>query len=96
MSLKWQEYEFDVGFGIGVSYGYATLGTIGAETYQNYTAIGTVVNVASRLSDMADDDEVLVTQRVKTEAGEGFEFELKDKLELEGISRTINIFRLIE
>ena len=95
LSQQWQEYEFDVGFGIGISYGYATLGTVGADSYQNYTAIGTVVNVASRLSDMADDDEVLVTQRVKTEAGDRFEFGLKDKLALKGITRAINVFSFV-
>lgn len=96
LSQQWQEYEFDVGFGIGISYGYATLGTVGTDNYQNYTAIGTVVNVASRLSDMADDDEVLVTQRVKKEASDGFKFELKDKLALKGIARTINVFKLMD
>ncbi len=57
--------------------------------------MGTVVNVASRLCDVAEDKEVLVTQRVKTEAGDAFNFESKGQLELKGLTRPITVFALI-
>lgn len=95
MSARWQDYDYDLGYGIGVSYGYATIGTVGSENYQNYTAVGTVVNVASRLCDVAEDKKVLVTQRVKTEAGDAFSFESKGQLELKGLTRPITVFALI-
>ena len=71
---QWRSYDYDLGFGIGLSYGYATLGLVGSQNHQNYTAIGPSVNIASRLCDHASDGEVLATQRVRTEAPE-FEFE---------------------
>jgi adenylate cyclase len=43
----------DLGFGIGIAQGFATLGTIGFEGRRDYAAIGTVSNVASRLCDEA-------------------------------------------
>jgi len=92
---EWQKYEYDLGFGIGVSYGYATLGVVGTENNQNYTAIGTAVNVASRLCDRASDGQVLVTQRICTEVGKAFEFEFIGKVELKGVSRSMNVFELL-
>src|SRR5262249_51378604 len=45
---KWRDLGHDLGFGIGIAHGFATLGTIGFEGRRDYAAIGTVSNVASR------------------------------------------------
>lgn len=90
---KWQKYEYDLGFGIGMSYGYATLGIVGSKSHQIYAAIGTAVNIAARLCSYASDGEVLLTQRLYTEAGNEFEFEDAGNLELKGVSRPIHTFR---
>ena len=50
---KWRRLGHELGFGIGIAHGYATLGTIGFEGRFDYAAIGTVSNVASRLCDEA-------------------------------------------
>lgn len=92
---NWYRFEFDIGFGIGVSYGYATLGLVGGEKHHNYTAIGTPVNVAARLCDVASDGEVYVTQRIVAELEGIFEFEKVDKMELKGVSSPLNVFRLL-
>ena len=91
---NWQKYEYDLSFGIGLSYGYATLGVVGSEKHQNYTAIGPAINIASRLCDGASDGQVLVTQRVCTEVGDAFTFEPVGELELKGVSRAMNVFSL--
>lgn len=91
---NWQKYEYDLSFGIGLSYGYATLGVVGSEKHQNYTAIGPAINIASRLCDAASDGQVLVTQRVCTEVGDAFTFEAVGELELKGVSRAMNVFSL--
>lgn len=60
---RWARAGFGLGYGIGVAYGYATLGTIGFEGRYDYTAVGTVVNLAARLCGEAAEGEVLVDQR---------------------------------
>jgi class 3 adenylate cyclase len=54
----------EIGFGIGVAHGFATLGTIGFEGRFDYAAIGTVSNVASRLCDEAKPGQILISPRV--------------------------------
>ena len=64
LTEKWRELGHDVGFGIGIAHGYATLGTIGFEGRFDYAAIGTVSNVASRLCYEAKPGQILVSPRV--------------------------------
>src|SRR6266849_6216903 len=60
----WRRRGFEIGFGIGVAQGYATLGRIGFEERVDYTAIGTVTNLAARLCGEAQDGQILVSKRV--------------------------------
>jgi adenylate cyclase len=53
----------EIGFGIGIAHGFATLGTIGFEGRFAYAAIGTVSNVASRLCDEAKPGQILISPR---------------------------------
>ncbi|MDU0341162.1 adenylate/guanylate cyclase domain-containing protein [Bosea rubneri] len=55
-----QELDHGLGFGVGLAMGPATVGRIGSEGRLDYTAIGTVVNLASRLCSDAGDGEILV------------------------------------
>jgi adenylate cyclase len=64
LTAKCRELGHDVGFGIGIEHGYATLGTIGFEGRFDYAAIGTVSNVASRLCDEAKPGQILISPRV--------------------------------
>jgi class 3 adenylate cyclase len=61
---KWRKLGHTLGFGVGIAQGYATLGRIGFEGRYDYTAIGTVANLASRLCDEAKPGQILVSQRV--------------------------------
>ena len=60
----WRERGRELGFGVGISQGYATLGQIGFAERSGYTAIGTVCNVAARLCAEAKDGQILLSQRV--------------------------------
>jgi class 3 adenylate cyclase len=63
LTAKWERRGFHLGYGIGVSFGYATLGVMGFEGRYDYTAVGPVVNLAARLSDEAGNGEVLIDER---------------------------------
>ena len=63
LTEEWDHKGFHLGFGIGIAFGYATLGTIGLDTRGDYTALGPVVNLASRLCDEAKNGEILIDQR---------------------------------
>src|SRR6266576_3961022 len=56
----WHRHGHDLGFGVGISQGYATLGQIGFAERMDYTAIGTVPNLAARLCSEAKDGQILI------------------------------------
>ena len=57
---RWHHLGFELSYGIGVAYGYATLGVFGFQGRDDYAALGTVVNLAARLSDHAAPREILL------------------------------------
>jgi adenylate cyclase len=92
LAAGWSRRGNDLGFGIGIAQGYATLGRIGFEGRSDYAAIGSVTNLAARLCDAAGTGQILVAQRVFT-AAEGLAFgEPVGELELKGFSRPIRTF----
>ena len=61
MTATWSGLGHEIGFGIGIALGFATLGTIGFEGRFDYAAIGTVSNMASRLCDEAKPGQILIS-----------------------------------
>ena len=80
---------FDLGFGVGIAHGYATLGRIGFKGRFDYAAIGAVTNLASRLCDEAKDRQILIDGRVCTAVEEIAELEALQDLQLKGFHRPI-------
>src|SRR6267378_1379653 len=64
MSADWSKRGYELSLGIGIAQGYATIGAIGFEGRWDYSAIGTVTNLAARLCGEAAGDEILISQRV--------------------------------
>ena len=91
----WQQKGYDIHVGFGIHTGYATVGFIGYEGRRDYAVIGNVTNLAARLSDASDGGEVLVSGSVIAELKNGFETEQAGTLELKGISRPQQVFRLL-
>jgi class 3 adenylate cyclase len=58
----WRKRGYEIGFGMGLAMGWATVGRIGYEGRIDYTAIGNVVNLAARLCSAAEDRQILVDQ----------------------------------
>ena len=63
LAEAWRRRGHELGFGVGISMGYATLGRIGFEGRFHYAAIGSVVNLAARLCGEAKDGQILATPR---------------------------------
>ena len=96
LSAEWRRRGHELGLGIGIATGYATLGRIGFEGRYDYAAIGVVANLASRLSDAASPDEILISQRVQAAVEGAAVTEPVDELRLKGFSRPVAAFRVLE
>jgi class 3 adenylate cyclase/HAMP domain-containing protein len=64
LTERWRNRGHDLGFGIGIALGYATLGQVGFEQRLEYAAIGSVTNLASRLCGEAKAGQIVVSRRV--------------------------------
>jgi class 3 adenylate cyclase len=64
---SWSAKGHTIGFGVGIAMGPAIVGTVGYEGRLDYTAIGSVVNLASRLCGLARDTQILVDPIVAAE-----------------------------
>jgi len=94
LSAGWRKLGHRLGFGVGISLGYATVGMVGFEGRYDYTANGSVVNLAARLCDEAGDGEILLSARAfaaleeRVEPGPGIELVLK------GFHQPVEVFRV--
>ena len=89
---EWAQNGLDLGFGVGIAQGFATLGRIGFEGRYEYSAIGSVVNLAARLCAAAQTWQILVTQRVLSGAQDYVVSTSVGDLELHGFSRAVRAF----
>jgi adenylate cyclase len=92
---KWRRLGHEIGFGIGVAHGFATLGTIGFEGRFDYAAIGTVSNVASRLCDEAKPGQILISPRVLMAVEDAVTVESVGDFMLKGISRPVAAYNVL-
>jgi class 3 adenylate cyclase len=95
LALSWRRRGHDLGFGIGVAQGYATLGRVGFEGRSDYTAIGSVINLSARLCAEAAAGQILVTQRVMSATDDVVDSKHVGDLALRGFSRPISVFDVI-
>jgi GAF domain-containing protein len=85
----------DIGFGIGIEHGFATLGTIGFEGRFDYAAIGTVCNVASRLCDEATPGQILISSRVLMSVESVVKAEPVGEFAIKGIRRPMFAYNVL-
>ena len=95
VAADWRKRGYDLGLGVGITTGYATLGRIGFEGRYDYAAIGSGVNLAARLSDVAAPGEILISQRLQAALEDRVETEAVDALQLKGFSKPVDAFRVI-
>lgn len=90
----WRKRGHELGFGVGITFGYATLGRLGVAGRFEYEPNGTVVNLAARLCAEARDGQILVGRRVRAAVETVVETERLPDLELKGLPRPVAVFNL--
>lgn len=93
--VGWQKRGHQLGFGIGIDQGYATLGKIGFEGRFDYAAIGTVTNIASRLCDTAEAGQILISQRVYCAVEELVDVNSLGEIPLKGLTHTTKVYDVL-
>jgi class 3 adenylate cyclase len=92
LTAGWRKRGYELDFSIGVALGYATIGRIGFEGRYDYGAVGTVLNLASRLCDAAGPGQIVVGPRVLAEVEELVEVEPLGEIQLKGFSKPVEVF----
>jgi class 3 adenylate cyclase/putative methionine-R-sulfoxide reductase with GAF domain len=94
LAQVWRKRGTELGLGIGIEAGYATLGRIGFEGRYDYAALGPVANVASRLSTQAAAGQILIGQHVFAAVEESVETAPAGNLELKGFARPVAAYEV--
>jgi class 3 adenylate cyclase len=94
LKAQWAKLGYELDLGIGISQGFATLGAFGYEGRVDYTAIGSVVNLAQRLCNKASPGEVLIDRKVRAALDDATRVDTLTPLNLKGYSHPVQAFRL--
>ena len=92
---EWKKRGIQLGAGIGIATGYATIGAVGFEDRLDYAAIGPVTNLAARLCSEAQHGQILVSDRVLPLVKELIKVEPIGELALKGIQRPVAVSQVV-
>jgi class 3 adenylate cyclase len=96
LTRKWRRRGHELDFSVGIGLGYATIGRIGFDGRYDYGAVGSVMNLASRLCDEAGPGQILVSDRVFAEVEKQVEANPVGELTLKGFMKPISAFRILD
>jgi adenylate cyclase len=94
MAKDWVKRGHELSLGIGIAQGFATIGAIGFEGRWDYSAIGTVTNLAARLCGEAPGNQILISQRVYAGVETLLEVGPHEALTLKGFRRPVIAYRV--
>ncbi len=97
LNAKWLTEGWPVlRFGVGLNHGEATIGHVGSERKMDFTAIGEVVNTASRIEQLTSQlaHDILIGEPVAALAGDAFEIEPGGAVQVKGIAQPLPVFLL--
>jgi class 3 adenylate cyclase len=94
LAVDWRKRGYELGLGTGIAVGHATLGRIGFEGRYDYGALGSVTNLAARLSDAAKPGQILLSQRAHAALEDRVEAAFVAELEVKGFGRPVQAFEL--
>jgi class 3 adenylate cyclase/CheY-like chemotaxis protein len=95
LATGWSRNGYDLDFGVGIAQGHATLGRIGFEGRSDYTAIGSVTNMAARLCAEAHGQQILVSQRVFAAIEDIVVADSVGELSLRGFARPARAYNVV-
>jgi class 3 adenylate cyclase len=95
LAAGWHKLGYELGLGVGIATGYATLGRIGFEGRYDYAAMGNAVILASRLSTAAAAGQILLSQRTYAAVENAVIAESVGELELKGMSRPVPAYDVV-
>jgi class 3 adenylate cyclase len=95
----WQRFvpsQINIGLKCGINTGYASVGKLGAKKYDYFTAFGVNVNLANRLVNLSDDNEIVVSITTKSKIFEQFELRRRGAVStLKNIPGSFEVFSVI-
>jgi adenylate cyclase len=95
LQARWRRQGREIGFGVGIARGYTTLGQIGFADRIDYTAIGTVCNLAARLCAEAKDGQILISRRVAATVENIVPLEEVGDLALKGLMQAVAVYNVV-
>jgi class 3 adenylate cyclase/CheY-like chemotaxis protein len=95
LSRGWLRHGYELGFGVGITFGYATLGRLGFPGRFEYEPNGSVVNLAARLCAEALGGQILVSQRVHAAVEGAIEVERLPDVSFKGFHRPVSVFNVL-
>jgi class 3 adenylate cyclase len=94
LSIGWRKHGHDLGLGIGIAQGYATIGAIGFEGRLDYGAVGTVTNLAARLCGEAKGGQILTNRKTLGQFEHVVDADPLGDMMLKGFARPISVFAI--
>jgi class 3 adenylate cyclase len=95
LAASWRRRNFDLGIGIGIAQGYATIGAIGFEGHWDYGVIGTVTNLAARLCGEAKAGQVVVHRKALAQVESLVDAAPLGKISLKGIAQAVEAVNVL-
>lgn len=95
LGTEWRRKGHELGFGIGIATGFATVGQIGFQERREYTAIGSVINLASRLCDEAGTGQIVIPARVLASVDESVKVKALGELTLKGFDKPLAAYDVL-